>query len=64
MVLYPLLYDLHFPVVCLDCIHSCLYNWTCICGSPDQIAVFFLIQVVHIKTAVSLAFESSFPFDK
>lgn len=34
------------------------------CGSPDQIAALFFHQVVYIKTAVSLAFERSFPFNK
>lgn len=61
-MLYPLIYDFYFPVFIVLIFISVIGH--VFCGSPDQIAALFFNQVVYIKTAVSLAFKRSFPFDK
>lgn len=69
-----ILYFIRIPQCCTDLYMIFIFLWHVFfvsifvyvighvfCGSPDQIAALFFHQVVHIKTAVSLAFESPFP---
>lgn len=74
---YFILYFIRIPQCCTHLYMNFIFLWHVFfvsifvsvighvfCGSPDQIAAHFFHQVVYIKTAISLAFERSFPFNK